>query len=66
MTLITNLHIHTRWLGRNLFEPPQTLLPENISPTTAEKNLQAQIATLQQQLADLQKENALLKEISNS
>ncbi|MFP5042306.1 hypothetical protein [Parasediminibacterium sp. JCM 36343] len=62
-TNISLLYCLSQQLGRNLFEPPQTLLPENISTTTAEKALQQQIVDLQKQLADAQKEVALLKEV---
>lgn len=59
--LIYALSIH---LTTNLFEPFLNLLPENISPTTKEKQLQQQVTDLQRQLSDVTRERDLLERIA--
>jgi len=51
------------YFNKNLFEPIQNHLPDDIRATAQEKALQQQIVDLQKQLADVQKERDLLKEI---
>lgn len=51
-------------LQTNLFEPYVKLLPEELQTTQREKDLQAQINTLQQQIAELTKERDIYKTIA--
>ena len=60
LPLLYALSLH---LNVNLFEPFVALLPENISPTRKEKQLQQQILDLQKQLDDVKKERDLLEKI---
>lgn len=57
------LFVLSQHLETNLFEPYTNLLPQEVSATAREKQLQQQITDLQKQMDDLRKERDFLKEI---
>jgi len=59
LIVILSHHLQT-----NLFEPYINLLPDEIRGTQREKDLQAEITTLKQQIADLTKERDIYKSIA--